>query len=140
MKLTIDWQGDVRFVAQTPTSHTVTLDGYPLDGQPSAGPTPMEMLLASVGACTAMDVVSILKKKRQNVTGYRIEVTGERGPEGVFPRPFVKVTVNHIVVGEGLDPVAVERAIELSDTKYCSVAATLRDSPEIVSTWSVEGA
>lgn len=87
-----------------------------------------------------MDVVNILEKKRQKVTGYRVEVDGERVPKGQWPRPFLSITVKHIITGDGIDPVAVQRAIELTDEKYCSVIATLRQAPTVSSVWEIEGA
>jgi len=78
-----------------------------------------------------VDVVGILAKKRQVIESYRIEVSGERPEPGTYPRPFTALTVRHIVKGKDLDPAAVERAVSLSDEKYCSVAATLRQNPTI---------
>lgn len=102
------------------------------------GPTPFEAFMATLAACSAMDVISILNKKKQTVTSYRVEVDGERGPEGVYPRPFLSMTVKHILSGENLDPEAVKRAVELSDSKYCSVIATLRQAPTVTSEWQIE--
>ena len=95
----------------------------------------MEMLLTAVGACTAVDVVSILEKKRQNVTDYRVEVTGERREEN--PRAWVKMHVHHIVYGRNVSEQAVAQAVELSDAKYCSVAATLRPTAEITTSFEI---
>lgn len=95
----------------------------------------MELLLIALGSCTGVDVISILKKKRQMVTDYRIEVSGERREE--FPRSYTRLNVKHIVRGRGLSELAVARAIELSDQKYCSVAATLRGSAEIVTSYEI---
>jgi len=95
----------------------------------------MELLLIALGSCTGVDVISILKKKRQKVTDYRIEVSGERREE--FPRSYTQLNVKHIVRGRGLSEAAVARAIELSDQKYCSVAATLRGSAEIVTSYEI---
>jgi putative redox protein len=91
--------------------------------------------LVSVGACTAVDVVSILEKKRQAVTNYRVEVTGERRDE--MPRAFTKFHIHHIVYGRGISETAVAHAIELSDTKYCSVAATVRPQAEITTSYEI---
>lgn len=135
--VTIDWKGKMVFEATPPSGQKIIFD--PNSGEEkSQGPSPMEMLLAAVGACTAMDVISILEKKRQIVTGYRIEVEGERKPPGEWPRPFDKITLRHILVGQDIDPTAVARAIELSDDKYCSVMATLKRTPILVSEWVIE--
>ncbi len=95
----------------------------------------MELLLIALGSCTGIDVISILKKKRQRVTDYRIEVSGERRDD--YPRSYTRLNVKHIVRGHGLPEAAVARAIELSDQKYCSVAATLRGSAEIVTSYEI---
>lgn len=137
--VSVEWKGDLAFEATPPTGHKFVLDAYPEEDKPSLGPTPVEALLASIAACSAIDVISILKKKQQTVSAYRVEVDGVRGPEGVYPRPFTSITVRHIVSGENLDPAAVARSVELSDTKYCTVMSTLRLGPEIQSVWEIEG-
>ena len=95
----------------------------------------MEMLLMSVAACTAADVISILLKKRQDVTQYVVEISGDRKEE--HPRAFTRFEVNHIVHGRNVSEAAVARAIELSETKYCSVAATVRPTAEIVTSFEI---
>jgi putative redox protein len=95
----------------------------------------MELLLVALGGCTAVDVVSILKKKRQQVSDYRVEVRGHRRDE--HPRAFTRIEVRHVVRGRGVSEAAVASAVELSETKYCSVAATLRPGVEIVTTYEV---
>ena len=95
----------------------------------------MEMLLISVAACTAADIISILEKKRQDVRVYDVEVTGERFPE--HPRKFTKFHVHHIVQGHNVSEEALKHAIELSDTKYCSVAATVRPTAEVTTSYEI---
>jgi putative redox protein len=95
----------------------------------------MELLLVALGSCTAVDVISILKKKREQVSAYRIEVRGERRSD--HPRSYKRMEVHHVVTGRGVSEKAVSQAIELSETKYCSVAATLRPTAEIVSTFEI---
>lgn len=136
--VTIEWKGGLAFEASPPSGNRFTMDAIPEVGGENRGPTPVEALMASLAACTAMDVLSILRKKKQVVTGYHVEVEGHRAPEGEWPRPFRSMIVRHIVRGEGLDPAAVERAVELSDSKYCTVLATLRQSPAVVSEWRIE--
>jgi putative redox protein len=136
--VTVKWNGDMEFVAHTPSGNKFVMDAYPEEGKESKGPTPVEALLSSIAACSAMDVIGILAKKRQKVTGYRVEVEGERIPPGQWPRPFLSITVRHVVKGENVDPAAVARAIELTDEKYCSVIATLRQAPKIESVWHIE--
>jgi putative redox protein len=135
MTVGVQWKGGLSFDSEVPSGGKLAFDASPSSG--GEGPTPMEVLLCAVAACSAMDVVSILEKKRQTVASYRVEVAGERPPEGVWPRPFTSIKVTHILSGEGLDPVAVARAVSLSDEKYCSVTATLRTTPEIVSEWKI---
>ena len=100
-----------------------------------AAPTPLENLLLSVAACTAFDVHSILKKKRQNVTGYSVEIEGTRKED--HPRAFIKFHIKHIVQGHNVSEKAVADAIRLSDTTYCSVAATVRPTAEITTSYEI---
>jgi len=134
----VNWKGNMAFEATPPSGIKFTMDAYPESGGQGLGPTPFEAFMATLAACSAMDVISILNKKKQTVTSYRVEVDGERGPEGVYPRPFLSMTVKHILSGENLDPEAVKRAVELSDSKYCSVIATLRQAPTVTSEWQIE--
>jgi putative redox protein len=129
----VEYAGNDFFVATTPSGHALVLDSK---GERSAAPGPLELLLVALGGCTAVDVVSILEKKRQKVTKYHVEVRGERREE--HPRSFHRMEVRHIVTGHAIDPEAVRRAIELSTDKYCSVAATLRPTVEIVSSFEVK--
>lgn len=131
MKVNVQWKGDLTFEATGPSEARFVMDAYHDDESTPKGPTPLEALVASLAACSAVDVVGILGKKRQIVHSYRIEVEGTRPEPGTYPRPFTSLTVRHILNGKDLDPTAVERAVQLSDEKYCSVAATLRQKPEI---------
>lgn len=134
----MEWQGGMRFESTPPSGAKIVLDALPDVGGSGAGPSPVEALLTAIGACAGMDVISILQKKRQKVTRYRVEIEGERDPPGTWPRPFLSITVRHIVAGEDLDPAAVERAVQLSDEKYCTVITTLRQAPTVTSEWVVE--
>lgn len=131
-KAVVQYAGDEFFIGTAPSGHAQTID---TKSERRAAPTPLEMLLVSVAACTAADVVSILEKKRQKVSDYRVEINGERREE--FPRAFVKFHVHHIVRGRDVSEQAVRQAIELSDTKYCSVAATVRPTAEIVTSYEI---
>jgi putative redox protein len=131
-KATITFAGNDFFVGTTPSGHAQVIE---TDTTRSNAATPMELLLIALGSCTGVDVISILKKKRQHVTDYRIEVSGDRRAES--PRSYTRLEVKHIVRGRQLSAQAVASAIELSDSKYCSVAATLRGSAEIVSTYEI---
>ncbi|MDQ3041565.1 MAG: OsmC family protein [Acidobacteriota bacterium] len=131
-KATVQYAGDDFFIGTSPSGHAQAID---TKGERKAAPTPLEMLLVSVAACTAADVISILEKKRQNVSDYRVEIKGERREE--YPQAFVKFHVHHIVYGRDVSEQAVAQAIELSDTKYCSVAATVRPMAEITTSFEI---
>jgi putative redox protein len=131
-KAVIHSAGDGLFIGITPSGHAQVLES---DHERASAATPMELLLVALGSCTAVDVVSILKKKRQQVSDYRVEVRGERRDE--HPRAFTRIEVRHVVRGRGVSAAAVASAVELSETKYCSVAATLRPGVEIVTTYEV---
>ncbi|MCH8978084.1 MAG: OsmC family protein [Armatimonadetes bacterium] len=139
MKIHMAWNGSMQFESATPSGAKFVMDSDSEFGGETAGPTPVEALVSAMGACAAMDVISILKKKRQTVSAYRLEISWERGPEGEFPRPVTKVEIRHVLSGDGLDPAAVERAVQLSDEKYCSVVATVRTGAEVTSAWEVVG-
>lgn len=131
-KATIQYAGNEFFIGTTPSGHAQIIDAK---GDRRAAPTPMEMLLVSVAACAAVDVVSILEKKRQKISGYKSEITGERRTE--HPRAFTKFHIHHIVYGSDVSEHAVRQAVELSDTKYCSVAATVRPTAEITTSFEI---
>ena len=99
------------------------------------GPSPVETLLAALGACGGMDVIGILRKRRQVVTGYEVAMSGERATD--HPRRFTRIEIVHRLRGRNLSAQAIEEAIRLSDTKYCSVHATLAPAVEIVSRYEI---
>ena len=121
----VQWVGKERFVAQSPSGHLVALD---TDRAANGAPGPMELLLVALGACTATDVVSILAKMRQKLDSLEVEVSGERAEEP--PRVWTKLEIVYKLRGI-LDESAVQRAVQLSEEKYCSVAATLRKTAPI---------
>lgn len=131
-KAAVQYAGDEFFIGITPKGYPQLMDSK---GDRHSAPTPLEMLLVSVAACTAFDVQSILHKKRQDVTEYRVEVTGTRVDD--HPRKFIRFHVHHIVHGCGVSEKALADAIELSDTKYCSVAATVRPTAEITTSYEI---
>ena len=124
--------GDDLFIGISPGGHALVIE---TNKERGSAATPMEMLLLALGGCTAVDVVSILKKKRERVTGYRVEVSGARRDE--HPRAYTRMEVRHVVTGKGVSEKAVAQAVELSETKYCSVAATLRPGVEIVTSYEI---
>lgn len=110
--------------------------GFVMDSSETpAGPSPVDTLLASLGGCCGMDVIGVLRKKRQVVTGYEVALEGERSPE--HPRRFTRIAIVHKVRGRNLSAAAIEEAIRLSDTKYCSVYATLAPSVEMASRYEI---
>lgn len=118
------WQADTAFSVTSGSGHTTTTDGAK-----QAGMSPMEMVLAGLITCTAADVVSILQKKRQEVTGLAVRARGERADE--HPRVYTAIHVTFVVTGRGVDPEAVRRSIELSETRYCSVSNMLNKTATI---------
>ena len=132
LKATVKFVSEDLFLGVTPSGHAMVLD---TDSQRSIASSPVELLLVALGSCTATDVASILTKKRQQVTSYVIEVTGKRRDE--YPRSYTSMRVHHILTGKSISAKAVAHAIELSETKYCSVAATLRPTVEIQSTFEI---
>ncbi|MFZ1700185.1 MAG: OsmC family protein [Pyrinomonadaceae bacterium] len=131
-KATVRYAGDGYFIGTTPSGYPQLMDSK---GDRKAAPTPLEMLLVSVAGCTALDVQSILEKKRQDVTSYDVEITGTRAED--HPRKFDAFHINHIVHGRGVSEKAVADAVELSDTKYCSVAATVRPTATITTSYEI---
>lgn len=131
-KATVYFGGNDYFVGVTPSGHAHAIE---TDAKRASAATPMELLLIALGSCTGVDVISILKKKRQLVSEYRIEVSGKRRED--YPRSYSELHVKHIVRGRGISERAVANAIQLSDTKYCSVAATLRGTAKIVSSYEI---
>jgi len=125
---TTQWIGKQQFVSTSPSGHAITLDS---DGK--LAPTPMELLLMALGACTATDIVIILEKKRQKLQLLEVICSGERAPEP--PRVYTKLDILFHLRGQ-LEESGVKQAIQLSEEKYCSVSATLKKSAEL--TWRYE--
>ncbi|MBI5141121.1 MAG: OsmC family protein [Nitrospirae bacterium] len=119
----------MQFVGVSGSGHAVVMDADQKNGGANSGARPMEFLLTGFGGCTGMDVISILRKKRQKVTSFEIFVEGEKA-EG-HPARYTKIHLEYVVTGKNISPEAVERAIKLSLDKYCSVGATLGKSAEI---------
>lgn len=137
MECTIHWvrDGGMAFVAETGSGHLLTMDGAPDGGGRNLAPRPMETLLAGAGACTAYDVVLILKRGRHDVRGCRVKVDAERAPTD--PKVFTRIALHFVVAGRGLDAKAVERAIALSHEKYCSATIMLGKTAEVVTSFEI---
>ncbi len=122
-------QNQLHFTAVADSGFTVHMDTKAPAGEASQGASPMELLMIGLAGCTAMDVVSILRKKRQNLTGFEIRIHGDRAAE--HPKVFTDFELEYIVRGVDIDPSAVERAILLSVENYCSVHAMLEKAAHI---------
>jgi putative redox protein len=132
MQARVTWVEDQRFLGQGASGHGIVVDA----GAEKLGPSPMELLLIGMAGCTAYDVLSILQKKRQAVTGLEVVAEGRRadGP----PRVYNSIEVEYIVRGRGINATAVEQAIRLSEDKYCSASAMLGQSAAITSSFRIE--
>lgn len=123
MQATIKWVGDAMFLGESGSGHAVVMDGPEDHGGRNMGVRPMEMILLGLGGCASFDVVSILKKSRQNIVDCKAKIEAERA-EGV-PSPFTKIHVHFIVEGVNLKESQVSRAVNLSAEKYCSASIML---------------
>jgi putative redox protein len=123
MKSRVKWVEDVCFMAESDSGHALIMDGAPDIGGRNLGPRPMEMLLMGTGGCTSVDVVMILRKSRQDITGCEVEVSAERA--GDHPKVFTKIHMHFTVRGRGVKAELVDRAIKLSAEKYCSASIIL---------------
>ncbi len=135
VKIQALWRGGIAFEGVNEEGQAVFMDSPIAEGGPQ-GPSPMQLLLMSLAGCTAMDVISILQKKRQEVTSFEINVIGDRAPD--HPKYYEDIELEFVVRGRNIDPQAVARAIELSETKYCSASANLRPKSNIVTRLRVE--
>ena len=124
IKAKLEWKEKMQFVGQASDSPSVILD----NPEGKTGPTPMEMVLMGVAGCTAMDVISILRKKHADVTGFQVNIRGERAED--HPKRYTKFHVEYILEGKGLSSKDVERSIELSVTKYCSAISSMSSPVE----------
>lgn len=135
MNATITLQDNMHFIAVPESGMVVHIDGKPAEGVERMGASPMELLMISLAGCTAMDVVSILRKKRQAMTGFQILIHGNRS-EG-HPKVFTDFSLEYVVRGRAIDPAAVERSIQLSVEQYCSVHAMLHKAAEIRTSYTI---
>ncbi len=120
-----------QFIATSGTGHHLLLD----DAAGNTGAKPIELVAVALAGCTAFDVIGILRKKRQQVTGYEVQVEADQAPNP--PQVFTQVRIRHIITGEGVSPQAVEDAIRLSEEKYCSVGAMVKLSAELHTTFEI---
>ncbi len=126
-----EWHSGGVFIGRNEAGGTVQMGGF--DDKP--GISPMEMLLVGLAGCTGVDIVDILQKKRQLLKGLKVKVRGKKAED--FPKVYREIEVEYLVYGKGIEPTAVERAIQLSKDKYCSVSAMLCHSAEIRHTYKI---
>ena len=126
---------DMQFAGTATSGHSLTLDADQEAGGHNTGFRPMELLLVAFGGCTGMDVISILRKKRQEVAGLEMNVKGEQQDD--YPHIYKEVHIEYVVKGKGVQKEAVERAIQLSLEKYCSVGATLAKAGKITHSYRI---
>ncbi len=119
----VTWVEGLTFEGESGSGHKIMLDGSVEGGGADKGARPTELLLEALAGCTAMDVISILKKKKQPIKGLEVIAHGHQNEE--YPHSFKAITVEYVAYGDGIDPEALARAVELSETKYCAVSATL---------------
>jgi putative redox protein len=125
----------VTLAAKSDSGHWVMMDGGPMFGGSNAASSPKELLLMALGGCTANDVIPILKKKKAPVDSIEIRLSGSVREE--HPQIFTEIHVEYLISGDGIDPADVERAIELSTTKYCSISAMLQESVRITHSFRI---
>ncbi len=138
MQARVKWVDGARFLGESGSGHCVVMDGPPEAGGRNLGVRPMEMLLLGMGGCTAFDVVHILRKARQPVTGCEVALSAERAESE--PRVFTRIHVHFVVSGRGLDPDRVRRAVQLSAEKYCSASIMLGKTAEITHDFEIREA
>jgi len=135
-KAEVTWVGPgLRLVGEASGPAIVVDHALPNEEREETGTRPMELLLVGLCGCTGMDVISIMQKKRQPFTGLEVKATAERADE--HPKIYTQIHLEFIVTGEGMDPAAVERSIELSQTKYCPASAMLGEAAEITTSYQI---
>jgi len=128
-KATVTFTGGMQFVASADSGHAIVMDADADSGGSNTGSRPMELLLMGIGGCSGMDIISILRKKKQQVTGLEAHVSGTMADD--YPHKYTEITIEYIVRGKGVAEEAVKRAVQLSMDKYCSVKATLEGAAKI---------
>jgi putative redox protein len=131
----VDWNGKLRFKGKNENGLSVNFDVPVESGGDGTAMTPMETLLACLGACTGIDIVLIMKKKRQDLRGLTIEVSGNRRDED--PRIYTEIGIKYILRGRSLNKEVVERSIQLSESKYCSVSGMIKNNAKITTSYEI---
>lgn len=132
----VTYVNGLQFVAQGNSGHAIVMDGDPDFGGSNTGSRPMELLLMGLGGCSGMDIISVLKKKKQNVAGFEMNVKGEKAEN--HPKKFTAIHIEFIIKGKNISEEAVKKAVDISMEKYCPVKATLEGAAKITWDWKVE--
>ena len=135
MDCKVRWVNEASFIAETGSNHAIVMDGATEGGGRNLAPRPMEMVLAGTGGCTAYDVVLILKKSRQNITGCEVQLTAERALTD--PKVFTRIHFHFVIKGKNLKPEMIERAINLSAEKYCSASIMVAKTAQLTHDFEV---
>lgn len=135
MNINVSWAGEALFVGETASGHKILMDGPPEGGGHDLGPRPMEMLLLGTGSCSSYDVISILKKSRQDVNACEVEISSTRAD--TEPKVFTDIHIHFKVAGKDLKEKQVERAVSLSAEKYCSASIMLGAIAKITHTFEI---
>ena len=135
MNARVRWTVGMQFAGLAESGGSMTMDARPEHGGKGAGPSPMETVLLALGGCTGMDVIDILGKMRAPLAGLEIAIAADRADE--HPRVFTRIALEYVFFGDGLRPEQVSRAVELSQTRYCSVSAMLRKAAELTYSWRI---
>ena len=135
MQTSLKWAGGAAFIGSSSSGHKVVIDGPPEGGGRDLGPRPMEMILLGLGACTSYDIVSILKKARQDITAIATELDGKRAD--AIPSVFTDIHIRFLIRGHGVSEKQVEKAIQLSAEKYCSASIMLGKTAKITHSYQI---
>jgi putative redox protein len=135
MDATVRWTREMQFIGTGDAHASMTMDARPEHGGQGSGPSPMETVLLALGGCTGMDVIGVLEKMRAPLEGLEIRITAERAEE--HPKVFTRIALEYLFAGAALRADQVARAVELSQTRYCSVSAMLRQVAELTYSWRI---
>jgi len=135
MECTVRWHDGMSFIAETGSGHLTAMDGAPEAGGRNLAPRPMELLLAAAGGCSSFDVISILRKARQDIVDCEVKITAQRADED--PKVFTRINMHFVISGRSLKPETVERAVKLSAEKYCSASIMLGKTAVMHHDWEI---
>jgi putative redox protein len=135
LNVKVTYTNGLQFVGEASSGHAIVMDGDTGVGGHNTGLRPMELLLVSLGGCTGMDVISIMKKKQQDMTGFEININGQKAEN--HPKKFTDITIEYIVKGRGISEEALKKSIDLSMNKYCSIKAALEGTAKISFSYSI---